>query len=282
MSYYPDISHYHPVEDWSRAEENCPMLISKATQGTSYVDPTLSEFVRGCEQNGIPYWLYAYLNRGDELAQARFLVSTCKDLVGDCFQGYILDVEAGNAAADVQTALDYLESLGGKCMLYTMYAQYGVYQSVIAGRGKETAWWEARYGQNDGSYSGSYPAHGGADLHQFTSRGNCPGISGQCDLSRLTGTKAENWFTGAAATGTHTTTTGGFHVSTLSNIKMGSTGAQVKSLQSLLNGKNGAGLSVDGICGNKTVAAVKAYQAAKGLTVDGVTGVNTWTALLTE
>ncbi|MCD8383391.1 MAG: peptidoglycan-binding protein [Clostridiales bacterium] len=285
MSYYPDISHYHPVEDWSEVRAGCPFLISKATQGTGYIDTTLSEFIQGCEANQIPYWLYAYLNRGDELAQAEFLVNTCKDRVRSYFQGYVLDVEAGNAAADVQAALDYLEGLGGRCIIYTMYAQYSTYKSVIDGRSVDTAWWEARYGKNDGSYSSSYPAHDGADLHQYTSKGSCPGISGQvCDLNRLTGTRAESWFTGgtAPAAATDTATTGGFDVSTLSTIRQGSAGAQVKSLQSLLNGKGDAGLSVDGDCGSKTVAAIRRYQRDQGLTVDGIAGVHTWTALLTR
>ncbi|MCD7803076.1 MAG: peptidoglycan-binding protein [Clostridiales bacterium] len=83
-------------------------------------------------------------------------------------------------------------------------------------------------------------------------------------------------------TASTTTTEGGFDVSTLSTIKKGSTGAQVKSLQSLLNGKAGASLDVDGSCGSKTVAAIKSYQSAQGLTVDGIAGVNTWTSLLTK
>ncbi len=281
MSEYPDISHYHPVEDWSKVKESSPFLIAKATQGTGYIDTTLEDFISGCEENGIPYWLYAYLNKGDELAQAKFLVRTCKNLVGDHFRGYALDVEAGNAAASVRTALEYLEGLGGRCVIYTMYAQYAVYRSVIDGRGEDTAWWEARYGKNDGSYNSSYPAHDGADLHQYTSMGTCPGISGRCDLNRLTGTRPEDWFTGESASASTDTTTGGFDM-TLNTIQKGSTGAEVKSLQSLLNGKNGAGLSVDGICGTKTVSAIQAYQKAVGLTADGIAGAHTWTALLTK
>ncbi|MCD8381919.1 MAG: peptidoglycan-binding protein [Clostridiales bacterium] len=281
MSNYPDISHYHPVEDWSEVRAGCPFLISKATQGTGYTDATLEDFIRGCEENAIPYWLYAYLNRGDELAQAKFLVSTCGNLAGDYFRGYALDVEAGNAADDVRAALDYLEGLGGRCIIYTMYVQYSTYKAVIVGRGDNTAWWEARYGRNDGSYSSSYPPHDGADLHQYTSRGSCPGISGRCDLNRLTGTRAEDWFTGDTASAITGATTGGFDM-TLNIVQKGSTGAQVSSLQSLLNGKNGAGLSVDGICGTKTVAAIQAYQKAMGLTVDGICGARTWTAILTK
>ncbi len=59
-------------------------------------------------------------------------------------------------------------------------------------------------------------------------------------------------------------------------IRKGSTGANVKKLQGLL--KN---LVADGIFGNITEAAVKAYQKSKGLVADGIVGPKTWTELLT-
>ena len=73
---------------------------------------------------------------------------------------------------------------------------------------------------------------------------------------------------------------GGFDVSTLSNIKSGSKGDQVTTLQLLLNGKNSAGLSVDGIAGTKTVSAIKSYQKAQSLSQDGICGPKTWAAIL--
>lgn len=53
----------------------------------------------------------------------------------------------------------------------------------------------------------------------------------------------------------------------------------VKQLQKLLNEKNGAGLQVDGIFGEKTRKAVQDYQSANGLQVDGIVGPKTWGAL---
>lgn len=195
MGNYADISHYHPVSDWDKVKKSSAFLISKATQGTSFVDSTLESFIKGCESNKIPYWLYTYLNKGDELAQAKYLVKTCKDKVGDYFRGYILDVEAGNTADNVKSALEYLEGLGGKVGLYTGWSNYDTYKSVISGRASTTFWWESRYGKDDGSYNSGYPCHDGVDLHQFTSNGTCDGISGKCDLNRLTGAKKESWFT---------------------------------------------------------------------------------------
>jgi lysozyme len=63
---------------------------------------------------------------------------------------------------------------------------------------------ESRYGNNTGQYNAKYPSHPGVDLHQYTSNGSCPGIGGNVDLSRLTGTKSVSWFTGGKAPATPT------------------------------------------------------------------------------
>lgn len=194
MIIIPDISHYNPIRDWSVL--NAKFLICKATEGTGYVDPTLSGFIRGCEAREIPYWLYAYLDKGSELEQTQFLIKTCKDKVGTNFMGYVLDIEAGNAVSGCKAAMDYLAKLGSKFMIYTGYADYNRYSSLINNRPGNCAWWEARYGLNDGIYTDKYPCHKGADLHQFTSKGSFPGLAKtRTDLSRLTGKKPLDWFT---------------------------------------------------------------------------------------
>lgn len=193
MSKYPDISHHDPVKDWARVKKTCPFLISKATQGTSYIDTTLISFIKGCEKNKIPYWLYTYLNKGNELEQAKFLVKTCKSKVGKYFIGYVIDVEAGNSSVGVKKALDYITGIGCKTMIYTMYSDYQVYKSIIDKRPDSCAWWEARYGKNDGYYSSKFPCHKNVDLHQYTDNGKCDGITGTCDLNRIV-SKGEKWF----------------------------------------------------------------------------------------
>lgn len=195
MAYYPDISHWRPVTNWQLAKDNCPFMISKATQGTNFIDVYLTTFISCCEKYEIPYWLYTFLNAGGELAQAQYLVSVCKARVGKYFRGYVLDVERNNPASGVKDALDYIKTQSAKSMIYTMYSQYPNYREVIDSRGESVCWWEARYGSNTGSYS--MPCHTGADLHQYTSKGTCPGIGvGDVDLNRLTGSKSLTWFTG--------------------------------------------------------------------------------------
>mmetsp|Transcript_13726 Transcript_13726/g.39035 ORF Transcript_13726/g.39035 Transcript_13726/m.39035 type:complete len:505 (+) Transcript_13726:201-1715(+) len=54
--------------------------------------------------------------------------------------------------------------------------------------------------------------------------------------------------------------------------------SNVRALQHLLNG-NGQSVTVDGLFGSGTDAAVKVFQNANGLTVDGIVGAATWSAL---
>ena len=62
-------------------------------------------------------------------------------------------------------------------------------------------------------------------------------------------------------------------------ITKGSTGDAVKALQTKLNALGYDCGKVDGIFGDKTLAAVKAYQTDKALLVDGKVGNQTWGAL---
>lgn len=65
-------------------------------------------------------------------------------------------------------------------------------------------------------------------------------------------------------------------------LRKGSKGASVKALQTLLiaNGYSCGSYGADGSFGGATDQAVRAYQKAMGLTVDGIVGANTWNKLL--
>lgn len=58
-------------------------------------------------------------------------------------------------------------------------------------------------------------------------------------------------------------------------IKNGTKGDKVKNLQKFLNWYGKYGLAVDGICGSKTVTALKKFQKSEGITADGIYGKNT-------
>ncbi len=87
------------------------------------------------------------------------------------------------------------------------------------------------------------------------------------------------------ATATPTPTVKSVSIS-LPILSKGSKGDSVKALQALLNGygytdATEKALALDGSFGTATLYALKKYQDANGLTVDGICGVNTWKSLLT-
>ena len=63
-------------------------------------------------------------------------------------------------------------------------------------------------------------------------------------------------------------------------LRLGSTGYHVVALQQLLNDHGYLKDGIDGIFGVKTEAAVKKFQSAQGLKVDGIVGPKTWAALM--
>jgi N-acetyl-anhydromuramyl-L-alanine amidase AmpD len=62
-------------------------------------------------------------------------------------------------------------------------------------------------------------------------------------------------------------------------LRKGDQGQDVRDLQAKLNDKARADLDIDGNFGPGTETAVKRFQSAHGLTVDGLVGPATWTAL---
>ena len=71
----------------------------------------------------------------------------------------------------------------------------------------------------------------------------------------------------------------------LAVLRKGSKGEEVKTLQRLLksltfNGKDGGVLLIDGSFGTNTEYALRSYQKANGLEVDGICGKNSWNSIL--
>lgn len=62
-------------------------------------------------------------------------------------------------------------------------------------------------------------------------------------------------------------------------VKAGRTGPVARTVQYLLRA-NGQQVTVDGVVGNQSDAAVRAFQRSHNLTVDGVVGNQTWPVLI--
>lgn len=99
------------------------------------------------------------------------------------------------------------------------------------------------------------------------------GVVGAKTWAALNGSSAVKYTTGTTSTSSST------DVSAYPIVRYGSKNSYVKTLQKMLNDKGYNCGTVDGQFGQKTLAAVKAFQKNNGLTVDGVVGRMTWAAL---
>lgn len=294
----PDISHYERVKDWNKLKEKVPFLIFKGTEGTSYIDGQMTRTIKNCETYGIPYWIYTFLHKGNEVKQTEFLITMTKSVIesvgGKYFMGYCLDAEKENDPEGLYQSILLAKSQASshKAMVYTMYAQYAKIKSAIVSGGHRIddaniCWWEARYGKNDGKYSSKYPPHDLVDLHQYTECGKLDYISGSLDLNRLTGRKDLAWFTSKTSTMPATVDADAIipdnqfpNLPPRSYFKLGdgyrsyvTYKDDIKKLQKFINRVNRNDiLAVDGKYGEKTKAAVKKLQKKLGVASDGEFG----------
>lgn len=304
MSYIADISHHNTITSWDKIKANCPFIIMKGTEGTSYTDSKVKEYIKECEARNLPYWIYTFLRKSNELAQTKYLISTMSPLIGANFVGYVLDVEKGNTAANVLQAYEYLKTLPYKAMFYcnsSDYQTYG-YSKIVNSFDDNAAFWDARYGTNNGQPHNGYLSN--ADLHQYTSRGRAAGISGDVDLNQIVGKKSESWFktplSGKNQESTSETekkagaTYSGIYPVLPDKAKYGRNWyklgdgyktlkdfpTQLKRVQSLVNwiDDSMAALAIDGKYGEKTKAKVTAAQKLLGVTADGAFGSATLAA----
>ena len=133
-------------------------------------------------------------------------------------------------------------------------------------------------GYNCGSADGIFGSKTQAAVMAFQKANGLAvdGIVGPNTWAKLSGTGAVTVTTAPAAA------TSAVNLTISSNMPLivcGSRSEAVKVLQTKLNALGYDCGTVDGIFGPKTLAAVKAYQTAKNLTVDGMVGTQTWGAL---
>ncbi|MFJ4466934.1 glycoside hydrolase domain-containing protein [Streptomyces sp. NPDC089424] len=138
------------------------------------------------------------------------------------------------------------------------------------------AWWNGAADTNTGSYVPSSYWSGHQRIHQYAGEvtESYGGYSINIDRDYLdvgSGTPPQPGCTGA-----------NLDFTAYPTVRSGSTGDLVKAAQCLLQAAGHDPGTPDGIFGPDTASAVAGFQAAKGLTADGVVGPRTWTALLSR
>ncbi|WP_067927611.1 peptidoglycan-binding protein [Alicyclobacillus shizuokensis] len=105
------------------------------------------------------------------------------------------------------------------------------------------------------------------------------GIVGPKTWAALTGSTSSGGTSGKSSSSQSSSKSSTVTISSTPTLREGSSGSAVKTLQTALNQLGYSCGTVDGVFGSKTLSAVKKFQKAKGLVMDGVVGPKTWAAL---
>jgi N-acetylmuramoyl-L-alanine amidase len=192
-----DLSEHQGPIDFSKVSkipglEGC---IIRVQSGYTHPDTMYKTYVAGCKANGIPYGTYAYgqfVSVNDAISEA----DSAFNLMDKDSQFFALDVEVNKCKvpSDLvlasQAFIDRLHSKGlQKVGLYS--GEYFYTANLKAVRADFL--WLANYGVNDGQPH-NQPV---CDLWQYTSNYHADGIpQNTVDVSKLTGTKQADYFTG--------------------------------------------------------------------------------------
>ena len=196
-----DISQHNDASkmDWDKIAKNVDLMILRCGVTRTETAPlgigedaSFEYYVSKCEQYGIPFGVY-YYGKCSSVAQAKEeaqftwkIASPHKPLF------YVYDVEESRLTkAMIEAYMTTLKSLGAKktgyYIAHHLYSKYKLDTSLV------DFIWLPHYGGNTGKVD-STPSYA-CDLHQYTSKGSVPGISGNVDLNRLMGGKTLAWFT---------------------------------------------------------------------------------------
>ncbi len=194
-----DISHWQGRVDWARVRtDGVTFAFMKATEGTSYADPTLTTNWAGAEAAGIYRAAYHFARpstaAGSAQAQARFFVSRAGTFQDTGDLPPVLDLEAtgglGSTAlrAWVATWLSTVQRLTGRTPILYFSPYFW-----IDHLGNSTAFtryplWIAHYTTGAPLVPGGWPTW---TFWQRTSSGRVAGIGGPVDLNRFNGSQAQ-------------------------------------------------------------------------------------------
>lgn len=283
-----DISRWNPI-DLSLVP--CDFVIIKATQGTNYVSPRYISQITQAEQLGKYIGIYHYAGSGGAPAEAEHFIKTAKDYIGKAILCLDWEGDQNPNFGNPKYALAFLHYVKQQTGITPF-----IYMSKSVCRQYKKQWdnsfplWCAQYKNNNPTGyqekpwtdSKGFGAWADCKIYQYSSKGQLPGYSGNLDLdiAYMDGAEWNTWAKGDNITeepSEPAQTNSGTKV--YPTLRRGDRSEYVRAWQTFLN-LNGYGCGIaDGIFGAKTLKAVKAWQRAHGLKVDGIIGPKTWASL---
>jgi lysozyme len=194
-----DISHYQPTPNWDQLmDAGIVGVILKATEGTSYIDPTFFDRAVAARNAGFAVATYHFLRHGDIASQMEWYLQNISPDVGERL---VLDYEHDDCRiVDLIQSVDYLLRVEDYNLQITCYGASKLTDDAYAAddEGKailrNTSLWAARYSENQPKICTEvWPAW---TLWQFTDSAKVAGIDGPVDGNRFNGSIEQclKWF----------------------------------------------------------------------------------------
>lgn len=282
-----DVSSYQGKIDWKKAKESgVDGAILKIIRKDLKPDTQFENNWNGCKNANLPVigvYNYSYATT---VAKAKKDAETVVKTLGNRKTKVWLDVEDSCQTKLGRTLIDIINEYGkvitSHSLEFGVYTGKDFYNSYIKKYGGVShSLWIARYGINNGLVNAKYqPQFNNMDGWQYTSKAKVNGISGFVDMS-LWYREVTHFAVDAKASNPHFNPYDEPSVLLYRKTPM-MRGNEVRWLQyelihhKVLVDKNGKGQSnIDGVFGDDTLAAVKAFQKKSGIKEDGIVGVVT-------
>ena len=198
-----DFSKYNTIIDWNAVKANCDGILLRCgvrgyRAGNIKIDAKFPEFAEKCRDLGIPFGVYFMsqaITEQEGQEEAAFSVALANQygatlpifIDSEDGDGTKRKVRADGLSKPVRTAVckafcNMVQATGRQPGVYASESWF--YDNLIYDELRQYTIWAAKYGNNTGGLCTkiTLPKH---DLHQYTSKGIVPGVSGWCDVSML-------------------------------------------------------------------------------------------------
>lgn len=269
-----DLSDYQGIVDFkSLKNDGNEIVYIKTTEGKTWKASNFRTYYEQAIAAGLKVGFYHFLRNNSMQDEVDNVLSVIGSLPFHCKFWIDCEVTLGQSKQQITSNIrqfnDIMKTKGIECALYT-YSSF-LQDSIDYTQLTDIPVVIADYGHN--------PNVQNQIGWQYTEKGTCPGILGNCDKDIF----EDGIFIGSANSNvTLTATKINLEVNTMGAIKQGEKSNRVRLLQGILNVLLGCGLTEDGDFGPATKAAVEKYQRIMNIGVDGEVGPQTAGTLISD